>query len=422
MYNAYDVTTSPKPVFFPTDANYNDTTAPNQAPYTVNLRMFYNPASWHLPVAPFTPRPGTARFIRFDNCIVQFVATPNLENWDNALVSKPTGVLYLVGGFGYEDDGTTILHGFAADGVTPIGNQATLENFIHMQADFVTPPAHGPFNPILEPTDGYVFSNVTYTFTPNMEVLFNKQLVTLGCEPSIAFNRGFINNVVASDVGLKTAQLTSLVNGTNGNTFPDTAAAELCMQNAIATLRSNMTVAGVAAFQATTSICLNTLQSDTASAINSLIGIGVDPCNSTFTLTPPIQFTTLPVVVSVTLNETNGLSLGTALPPSVSDNIASRLQGYVTFGSISNFSYDGYQFFNADITSPISGTGEVMVSFDNNILCTNTFPTDGSNPTHTLQSQNYEFIYTPSSTLPGEEDTSLGVPRRDTGDVSRDGS
>jgi hypothetical protein len=63
-----------------------------------------------------------------------------------------------------------------------------------------------------------------------------------------------------------------------------------------------------------------------------------------------------------------------------------------------------------------------MVSFDNNILCTNTFPTDGSNPTHTLQSQNYEFIYTPSSTLPGEEDTSLGVPRRDTGDVSRDGS
>jgi len=417
MYNAYDVTTSPKPVFFPTDANYSASTIPSQAPYTVNLRLFYNPLAWG--------RTGTPRYIRFDNCIVEFVATPDLENWDNVAVPESTGVIYLVGGLGYEDNNTTILHGYASNGTTPIAAQATLENFIHMDGYSIynNPSSHSaPISP-LHSTDGYTFRDITYTFQPNLEVLFNKQLVTLGCEPSIAFNRSFINNIVASDVGLKTAQLTSLVNGTNGNTFPDTAAAEQCMQNAIATLRSNMTVAGVAAFQATTTICLNTLQNDTSSAVNSLIGVGVDPCSSTFTLTPAVQFTSLPVVVSVALNETNGMSLTNNLPISVSDSIAAQLRGYVTFGTISDFTYDGYQFFNADINSPISGNGSVMISFDNNLLCTNTFSADGTTePTHTLQSQNYEFIYTPSSNLPGEEDTSIGVPRRDAGDVARDGS
>jgi hypothetical protein len=59
------------------------------------------------------------------------------------------------------------------------------------------------------------------------------------------------------------------------------------------------------------------------------------------------------------------------------------------------------------------------VAFNNNILCTNNLPTDGSSPTHTLQSVDYQFIYAPSgSTLPipatGEGDTK-GQPQRKEG-------
>ena len=386
------------PVFFPTDSSYSATTTPQQAAYTCNLRLFYNPVNWG--------RTGTPQYIRFLNCIVLAAPLQTLEVYNNTTIPEPTGVFFLAGGQGFLDDGTTPLDGYAPDGVTPLNHTfATLENFLHLPATFST-------NPVLSPTDGYTFTDMTYTFTPNLPVLLQKNLITLGCEPAIAISRAFVNNVVFANIAVQTADLANLVKSPN---FPDPAGAQQCLTNAVATLRSNMTTQGVANFQASATACLNTLQTNTQNALTSLVGIGFSPCNSTFTLNPSVQFTTQPVVITVNLNENNGLPMTQNLPISVSQELATQIQAFPTFGTISPFTYDGYQSFTANINSQNPGSGSVMISFNNQILCNNVMPAEGS-PSHTLQSLYYQFIYTPYGTgIPGtgEGDTLGDQPRRE---------
>jgi hypothetical protein len=405
-------TINPKPVYFPTDATYNASTPPRQAAYTVDLRLLYNPISWN--------RVGPQQYIRFTDCIVTAAPTQT----DASGVNVPTGVLNLVGGKGYLDDGVTVLTGFNPDG-TPSSAQATLENFIHTQASITGQPLA---------QDGYIFQDITYTFKPNIAVLLQKNLVNAKCMPQIGLSAQFMADVVYSQVTVQAQNLADLVNGANGHVFPDTAGAEQCLLTAVSNLRSNMTVAGVAEFQAATNLCLNSLEAATEAAVADVIGIGFNPCESSFSLTPNTQFTTQSIVVTVNLNENNGLPLTQNLPPDIGQSIANNIKATATFGAVSNFSYDGYQFFTANITSDRPGNGSVMVAFQNQVLCTNELPTlsnpfDATFPTpsHTLQAQDYTFVYAPfvGGNIPqvGGGDTSTGVqPRRDPSDQSRDSS
>ena len=275
IFDAIDVTTtdgSPKPVFFPADSTYTATADIKQVPYLFDMRMFYVPQVWG--------RTGQSRFIRFTNIIMPTVPSTSLFEADNSVQNIFNGVSGLVGGAGFEDDGKTPLSAYQANGITPTTGTATINNFFHMPARFE--PASSFFPPSIN--DGYTINNVEYTFKPNIAPLLQKSLVTLGCVPSVALSKGFVNNIFASDIGLKTQLLTNLLNGTPNpatgetNTFPDPNAAQQCLLNAIATLRSNMTTEGVAEFQATCDLCLGQLLSDTNSALDSLIGIGIDPC------------------------------------------------------------------------------------------------------------------------------------------------
>jgi hypothetical protein len=396
IYNAFDITdTTTKPVFFPSGATYPLGSDLKQVPYTINLRVFYVPAEWG--------RTGPSRFVRFNNCIVTTVPTPNLVEADNSIRNINNAVAVLVGGSGFEDNNTTPLQAYGSNGVTPISGTATLNNFFHKPATFTSTYVPPNIN------DGYTFSNIEYTFTPNIAPLIKNGLVTLGCAPTVAFSKDFISNVFTNGINLQTQLLTNLVNS-GSNTFPDPNATQQCMLAAVAALRSNMTNNGVAQFQATCTLCLSQLQSSTDNALNNLIGIGADPCSSSFTLTPSVQFTSQPILVSVNINEKNGLPLTNGLSPTVAANIANRISGHLSFGEISNFSYDGYQLFTAQITSDQPGSGQISISFDNNIFCTNTF-SNNSQPVHTLQSQNYQFIYAPAA---------QDRVRRDYGDVARD--
>jgi hypothetical protein len=176
-----------------------------------------------------------------------------------------------------------------------------------------------------------------------------------------------------------------------------------------------MTIAGVSEFQAMANLCMTNLQTATNNALGSVIGIGFSPCNSTFMVTPSSQFTTIPIQIQVSLNENNGLSLSRNLPPNVASIIAAQIVGYPTFGTLSPFTYDGYQYFNAELTAKETGSGCIMIAYRNQILCTNNLPTDGTNPTHTLQSLCYEFVYVPTSAVnipsTGEGDTMGNQPR-----------
>jgi hypothetical protein len=425
IIDGYDVPISDgtKPVFFPTDSTYDGGTSPRQAPYTIDLRLYYNPNSW----GRSTSIGGAPRFIQFKNCIVTKVPTRTIEQNDGSNLTINDGALPLAGGLGYEDDGSTIIHGFGSDGITPISNQATLDNFLHKAPRF---SVSGNIQPI--PDDGYVFSQVEYTFRPNIETLLNKQLVTLGCEPSLALNKSFINSAFAGDAAIKTQQLGNLINssgtgnGSSGTSsgFPDPNAALVCLQTALAGLRSNLTPAGVAQFQATALICLGKLKGDANDSLNQLVSIGYDACSSDFSLNPKKQFTSKTIKVTVNLKERNGISLTPGMPQEITDSIAKKIKAHNSFGTVGPFTYDGYQSFVADLSSNLPGKGNLMISFENNIFCTNTIPTDNNiDPTHTLQLLDYQFIYTPvSGSVPTGEGDSEGVPFRDAGDISRESS
>jgi len=407
IVDSYDVTFTPKPVFFPTDVTYTATTTAKQAAYVVDLRVYYNPANWSRTM----PTDGLARWVKFKNCIVLKEPTRNLVGYDNNTSPINNGVLKLAGGLGFEDDGTTILNGYAADGITLTSDQATINNFLHMKQVVSISPT-----PL--PTDGYMFNDIEYTFRPNREVLLSKDLITLGCIPDLAEARAFVSNVVTGDAGLKLALLGDALKEENG--FPNPNKAQECLSTAISGLRSNFTIEGVAQFQATAIICLEKLRDDTNKALGTMVGLGFDPCKSTFTLEPKIQFTSKPILVNVDIKERNGYPITSNLVPEVSTNIAARIKSYSTFGNITNFIYDGYQSFTAEITSKIPGNGTLMISFDDNIFCTDDMPSNIDLPaTHTLQEVAYQFIYAPSAiTTDGD---STDQPRRDEGDLARDG-
>jgi len=400
VFDAFDVLTSPKPIFFPTDVVYNGHTDPRQAAYTVDLRLFYNPVNWG--------RIGIPRFIRFIDCIVLKVPSTSLLEGDNSKRTIYNGVLLLAGGKGFEDDGKTILTGFDIDGVTPISEQATLENFIHR-------PATNSPTPSLSINDGYTFYNVEYTFKPNIAPLFQKNLVTLGCIPDVELNKNFISSSFASDAAIKAAQIKSIV-------FPDIIGTQHCLEAAFTTLRHNMTNEGLDDFKNTVDVCLQKLKDDTHKALSGMIGIGFDPCSSTFTLDYPVQFTSKPIKVNVSLKDRNGILLTTGLPATVADDLKSKIKAHVTFGNVGKFNYDGYQFFTTEITSDQAGVGQIMISFDNNILCNNNIPSDITvSPTRDLQVQEYKFVYAPSvPVIESSEGDGDGKPRRDEGDLSRD--
>lgn len=408
VFDAYDVTITPKPVFFPMDSVYNASTPAKQAAYTMDLRFYYEPFNWG--------RQGDPRFIQFKDCIVSACPSENLSLYDNTTSTITTGVIKLAGGLGYEDDGTTVLTGFDTNGTTAITAQATLENFLHNAASF---SLDGSF-----PNDGYVYNNVEYIFKPNLPILLSKNLVTSGCMPDLNVDKTFVNTNFVGPANFTTAAVNDLLKPSGGGgSFPNPGATQEELATALSALRSNLTTAGVAQFETAALASLAKLKEDTENAIGGLIGLGFDPCKSSFTLEPTLQFVSRPITIKVDLNERNGTSLTLNLPTRIANNIATRIKAHVDDVEVSKFEYDGYQQFTALLSSKDPIIGPVSISFDDQILCTNTIPENiDEAATHTLQVLNYQFVYTPvgASIFTAESDSS-GQPRRTERDISRNG-
>lgn len=377
------ISDDPKPIFFPTDVVYSKETSYKQAAYTADLRLNYNPINWG--------RTGLSRYIRIKNCIVLSAPKKYISQSNNSVFYMPSGVLNLTGGIVYEDDGKTKIEGF----------EYGLDSFLHLE-DRVSA------SPKLLPTDGYLFSEVTYTFKPNIPVLMSKNLIVSGCDPQLALNKAFLNAAFTGDIEL--AKRIPL---------PDTNLAQDCLYAAIFKLQNNLTEESAAEFQADATQCLENLKAECLTALNSFIPIGLDPCKSVFSIQPKIQFTSQIIKVVVNINDKSGINLAAGLPPEVGQEMAKKIKGHATFGECSSFTYDGSQFFNAEISSSDTGAGDLMISFDNNIFCTNNIPADITiDPVRELQQIAYEFIYAPIAVPVGEVQVSDGAPRRDEGDVS----
>lgn len=437
MIAAKDLPGPTYPIFYPTDSVYTGSTPPEQAPYTVDVRMWYNPADWNRNL----PADGVARFIKFKDCIVIAPTSKTLTDYKNETSDIPSGVLILSGGKGYEDDGTTILHAYdsSVPNQFPIPNvQATLNNFLFTPESTLIPP-------VTLPNDARQIASITYTFKINYDVLLAKQLTTYGCIPEIAGERVFTNTIFANETNGKILALQNFQ-------FPDVAKARECAFLAIDGLRvtGNLTEDYVKnVFQPTILNCMKTLHDECNTALQNAITIGFDQYKSKITADTTLQFTTLPIKIAVDLktSDDNPLTKGlgttaiseddlatiyataglTPTAQQVGDYLAEKIVPTITFGNISKFKYDGEEYFVAEITSEIPGSGQLTVEFDGKVINEIIVPANIDDPrTSQPQTINYQFVYTPATISGaagiGAGDTSDGIPRRDEKDLSRDGN
>jgi hypothetical protein len=393
--HAYDLPSGTTRVFFPEGDTYTKNSTPNSVPYTIDIRFFYDPA-----VYGRTDGKG-ARFIRITNCIVLKAPTDGVSDYQNNLISPFNGTLSIAGGTAYEDDATTIMKVLPTDFAA-----GTLETVVAL-ADVVS------VSPILSPTDGIKFDQLSYTFTTNHYVLIQKSLITLGCHPDVALNKNFINSTIG---GLLNANADALSN----ITLPDVEGAQNCVIDAINTFRQSVSVESAAVLQDTVVGCLNNLKDGTTKALEGVINAGFDPFKSDFTLDPSIQFTTKPIDVNVVLNESSGTNIANNLPADVGTNLAANLVADITLGNVSSFTYDGVSQFTAKLTSAQPGNGTIKVSYNSQFISTLNNPTD---TTQTPSVATKELLYTFVESQAISVGTSGGDPgavRRDEGDVARE--
>jgi len=376
--------------FFPDGQFYENTANTSKIPYSLTTTIdSFDPKVFH------PSDTGGARTFIIKNMVVNrpYIGVYNYNNNIDTSFNS-TGTLPISGGKVYEADGTTPY--------LVSGTQATLETFIHAN------PATGSL-PVSE--DGYFRSNIQFDLDINHPILMNLGLITLGCIPSLSVER-LVVNARANAVGL--GSVISRIGA-----LPNVAAAQACAAQAMAQLRTNVSIANAAIAQQTIVNCLNVLQLQAQSSISQLINNGTSIFTSSVTIDPSIQFITRKIKATVTLKDAGGTNICTNLPSIISDGVASQIQGSVTLGNITDFTYDGYTVFNADITSSFPGDGYLTVSFAGNTFSTVLNLNSDTTPSVIAE---VKLPYTFIGTGAGADSTQEALPRRDATDVSRDSS
>src|SRR5258708_22623510 len=152
---AYDLPAGTTKVFFPSGTNYTTSTTSKSVPYTISFRFFYDPVNFNI------SDPKGPRFVRAENVIIQNPPNAGVSSFDNSIVAPFNGTLNLIGGVMTEDNGTPILNLF--------GQKIPINTFIHQQVSNIRQPI-GNFNGLVN--DGYLFSDLTYTFSINHNILW----------------------------------------------------------------------------------------------------------------------------------------------------------------------------------------------------------------------------------------------------------
>lgn len=338
------------PIFYP-EASFTKDTAPKQAPYTVDLRFQTDPQTWG-----FIDIFGL-RYFQVKDCIVTIKPYVGYYSYNNIPILTPdTGTMRIEGGLVYEDDG-----------VTPymIGStQATLNTFIHQPSTLTDYPL----------IDDSTYLNTEFTWKPVHACLASYNLITIGCIPEVGMEKAVQNATIIAE-GIQSAfdkmkarlPQGSIPNGElvpSTGVFPNVLGAQQCVQSAIDTFRKNISAESAAVFHATVSICLTDLKTQTETSYCAALKAGISTLKSTATVSPIEEFTTRPIIVSVTLKDASGAVISNNIPADCADSLEELLKGELTFGEISSFEYDGSAYFTAEITSKESGSGILKIYFE----------------------------------------------------------
>ncbi len=336
-YQIKDIITPVGPdddIFWPTPLEFNAASQLKKVPYLLEMRLLFNPSvhPWH-----HTDPIGTQRYFRIKNIIVEKIPYLGMVSFNGNTVGPYTGTFSLTGGLVYEDDGFTPFY--------IGGNQATLTNFVYMPPE-VTP------SPLIT-DDGYNFTNIEYTWTINYEALVYYSLITMMCIPGLRNDSAVLN--ASTDFRSAYDKM--------GVDLPDINKTIQCLSTALTTLRKDVSIVNLAAFQATATGCIQSLQEATKTVYTAAVIGGGSEYQSSAVLDPDVQFVNSPITVSVQIKDSNGINLVTK-EVGTEASIAEKITGTVTTGNLSAFSYDGYETFKGYINSNVAGTGELRLMFN----------------------------------------------------------
>lgn len=366
----------------------------NTVPYYADLRMRLDPFGFgHPSKSVINPSLSGERYFRVKGAIVTVQPYNGVLDHNNSLISVPTfgntsGTLKLTGGLVYEDDGITA---FIVN-----NTQASLDTFIHLNA---TTAAELPAF-----EDGYQIQNIEWNLHINHPVLLKHQIITVGCIPELQTEAAIMDQTIPDLIPI-IDQIGNL---------PDLDAALECLNSSISTFRQDMSLENAAVFQNSIVGCLNNLKEQSVDVFKEAFKKGVSTNKSEMSIDPSIQFIENPIKVSVILKDAGGNELANGIPVDARDELALLLKGEVTLGSISDFTYDGYSLFTADITSEKAGSGIVRTTFQGNYLSEVINRDNIDVPTEiSIISLPYEFIGTDAGGF-----SSTSIDRRDESDVA----
>jgi hypothetical protein len=357
------------PQYFPADQTFSYETPVSKVPFTIDMRhlaqyytvsdaakaIFDNPANKDR----VQKNPDGTIFgaiIKWKDCIVKQAPKNKMKSGsdkpgDFTGQSMPTGVCLIGGGTPYWEDGTKF-------------GDLTVETFFGNQ-------------------EVHYYGDFTYTIKPNFAYLFAKSLISAGCIPQIRETKEFYEGTIGLELYDKYDLLNSLV-------LPDPIALAQGINNYILELSQDISNESLDKFQANINDFINSSIDGINNTIGDLIFAGFSRLKSNVVLDPQVQWTGRKITVRIMLRDGSGSLLTEGLSPENAQRIIAKLQVAQTFGTISAITYDGVSF-NATIESFRTGTGYVIVTFDNQVI-SKTILRTSSTPPSVDTHWNYEFV------------------------------
>jgi len=391
-------------IFWPEGVIYSNKSKASRVPYSLDMTMReFDPS-------PFLNDPLPARDFKVIDVIVYkqpYIGVINEINQNDT--TNATGTLALTGGLVFHKPTET------SDFVPYIynGSQVTLETLIHRDAV-------SGLLPIVD--DGYFTNDIEFTLNIHHEVLVKHALITIGCIPDL-FAERVVMNASLDNNGFDppALRLPPVRPGNTGNEFlPDATGTHDCVSKAMIKFRSNVNEESALVFQAEVIACLEEFKKQTSDAYCNILKASVSIFNSTVEFDNNLQFTTRPITATVILKDNNNTNVGVKIEQGCVPIIESLLDGYVSLGHLSNFTYDGYSLFTAKITSDVAGDGKLYVSYNGDNLKRVIGSDDDNNPS-SIQDLilDYTFVSTGTkSTVHDPADSEPAGIRRDNTDVS----
>lgn len=384
-------------IFWPESQVFEKDSTLRRTPYVVDLLLEnYDPgifiSSDDLGERDFIIR-NTIVHIKPYIGITQYNNSRTVPDFDGYTIANNTGTLRLVGGTVYEIDSDGYEHEYLIN-----GNAASLENFISQNTVATIP----------DNDDTVTIPNITFNLKINHAALVYYDLIVYGCIPSIR-QEVDIANIVNGDVSALIERV--------GSVFPDVNKTVNCLNQSVSKLRSDISFDSVQNFQSDSLTCLDELREETENIYCKIFLESVDPFQSDFTLNPDVQFINSIIEVQINLRDRNGIVITNSMPDGCAESVAEKLKVNATFGKVSEVEYVDEKFI-AKIESDQGGTGEVTVSFQDNILSRKLNSDTLEQPTsieNLVKEYNFVGIRARSSQVTEPDD----VPFRDSGDVSR---